>query len=1388
MNHQPPHNPDADANPANLDPANLNPQSDEAIWKRDTLWGAELETPDELEIAIRRAAALFQRGEGAEDGAISEDSVRRVADIEVVQRLSKRLDDEAIQIPESLGPLKLLECLGSGGMGQVYRAENPRLGRTQAVKVLHAHRLQSEEAVARFHQEIAAIGRLSHPNIVSAHHADEQDGIPYLVMEYVDGASLSQVMRTLRADGRQLSVGAAVNLVLQGAAGMQYAHQQGVLHRDLKPGNLLVDRQGIVRVSDLGLARLSSATPGDKSSDRAEELTKEGEVVGTLGFMPPEQIRDSKSVDERADVYSLGATLYFLLTGQEVYRTESKSTVARIASILHDPVPSVRSIRPDVPKELAQVLDRALAKNADDRIGSMQQLITLLSPWSGLPPADEIWADRSGAPEAVEKAQPRRRESRFWPPRLVHMLVGAGGLGLVAFLAGILLQLSLPDEGRLIIESSDEQLSVSVKQLDGAAVKSLEVKRGTNGPLHLLAGSWEVEIAGEAANNFRVLPDRVEVGADASTIVRIERKPVFAKPFSRGSAEVQASKATLPPIVDQLFDWRLRLLRPASGRLIAREHVRPCDLDPQGELIAWTTFDHAIVANRHSGKITQVFVPSDSQVVGWQAVQFSPSGEKVALISQYGANVEIRRRDGRLLSAWRNPQEVYATLEWLADEEHLLLTSESTLSVVDQQGKVRWNWNAPAGFTKILQSAMSRSDYESALFLTADGKLCKWHPPSATVSDVLAMDAWEPDQWGNFSESPDGSRILVAYGSSAPRTELRDAAGNRLAAFDTRILAVAWSPDRRYLVDSERRVRDAETLAVIRQLELPSTDPLVMSSLQPYWPADDEIILLSRHNSGWHSDIGAIRRFHPGGRQLSTPEYPQPLGPLSATFRADGGVSVYYGEAWTQAALLQWSAEGEPLRFQPTVPGSPDIYGVAWNSRDDRLLVPAGFMTMAMLSSEGQVIRQFDEVRTQAPTWSPDGKQFTLNSISEQRVHLYADGQVEPIWRSPRYEQISQPSWSPNGRWLAYRSSDSAGDKHRIHIVDMESLDRTIHDFDVAGHDERREEMLSAFADSEQLLTLQRRYELIENGSGEIVGRIRMPILPFVGQSNQKQTQHGPRLLWLGGMERSPQPLTGVGVIDQEKSQVLWTGIAFDDGAALAINAAGEILHSPKVIDRYITHTIRYPGGRSVPLTRDELHRRISATPDQKALLWASDLTAQMEGSDGRAITVDSSNLGESSAIETVQRLSLSRIQEIADRELTHLPRFTTLKQLDLSGNPISTLPQLAALHQLEELNLSNTLLADIDGLEGLRGLRKLDLSRTKITSAVAPLLGSLASVESLDLSYTDLDGFALLDLRRLTKLKDLKLAGLDLAEADLQQLRDALPNCTVVTNPSLSE
>lgn len=280
----------------------------------------------------------------------------------------------------TIGKYKVLERLGSGGMGSVYLCEHKFMRRRVAVKVLPIAKAEDPAALERFYREARAVAALDHPNIVRAYDIDRADKLHFLVMEYVDGASLQEMIRR----GGPLSPLRAAHYLRQAALGLQHAHETAnLVHRDIKPGNILVDRSGVVKLLDMGLARFFN--------DDADNITKQYDenVLGTADYLAPEQAVDSHSVDIRADIYSLGATFYFCLTGRTPF---SEGTVAQklIWHQTRQPKP-IRSFRNDVSDELLAVIDKMMAKDAADRYQTPAEVVAALEPFTRepIPPPPE---------------------------------------------------------------------------------------------------------------------------------------------------------------------------------------------------------------------------------------------------------------------------------------------------------------------------------------------------------------------------------------------------------------------------------------------------------------------------------------------------------------------------------------------------------------------------------------------------------------------------------------------------------------------------------------------------------------------------------------------------------------------------------------------------------------------------------------------------------------------------------------------------------------------------------------------------------------------------------------------------------------------------------------
>jgi eukaryotic-like serine/threonine-protein kinase len=301
------------------------------------------------------------------------------------------------------GRYEVEEVLGRGGMSSVYRAHDRVLERDVALKVLHERYADDPEYVERFRREARAIAKLSHPNIVTVIDRGEVGGWEYIVFELVRGENLKDIL----ADRGALPVAEALALVHQAARGLAFAHEHGIVHRDVKPHNVLVDEDGVAKVTDFGIAR---------SVGLDEGLTETGTILGTSDYLSPEQAV-GRRVDERSDQYSLGVLLYEALTGDVPYPGDSMLAVAM--RHVNDPVPSVRERRPDVPARVDALVRRAMAKRPEERFPSLDAFIAALEACM-LEEAESAGSDDSGATQILtptpsaraEPARAARREER----------------------------------------------------------------------------------------------------------------------------------------------------------------------------------------------------------------------------------------------------------------------------------------------------------------------------------------------------------------------------------------------------------------------------------------------------------------------------------------------------------------------------------------------------------------------------------------------------------------------------------------------------------------------------------------------------------------------------------------------------------------------------------------------------------------------------------------------------------------------------------------------------------------------------------------------------------------------------------------------------------------
>ena len=457
----------------------------------------------------------------------------------------------------TLGNYVLMEKIGAGGMGQVFKARHRRMDRLVAVKLLPPAMTKDKAAIARFEREVKAAAKLRHPNIVAADDADQANGVHFLVMELVEGSDLSALVKKNGPFG----IDQAVNYITQAARGLEAAHAEGIVHRDIKPANLLLDKRETVKILDMGLARID----GGVDAPTQAELTSTGTVMGTVDYMAPEQALNTKTADARADIYSLGCSLFYLLCGKATY--EGDSLMAKLLNHREQPIPSLRATRPEVSERLDSVFAKMVAKKVEDRYQTMteviaelercrnfnEQTITIQQPLSHEassssttnPSLSNFLTELSQSTTEAIVAMPTPKPKTS-PSNNRLKLIAAGVLGALILLFGIIVKLKTK-EGKLIVEINELGAVVQVLDEEGQVQITRKIEKGAI-TISVVPGKHQLKVE---KDGFKVITKDFEIETNGTKTITAKLIPLKKATSVAGTTPPKNPPVGTSPQVNQ---------------------------------------------------------------------------------------------------------------------------------------------------------------------------------------------------------------------------------------------------------------------------------------------------------------------------------------------------------------------------------------------------------------------------------------------------------------------------------------------------------------------------------------------------------------------------------------------------------------------------------------------------------------------------------------------------------------------------------------------------------------------------------------------------------------------------------------------------------------------
>lgn len=1274
-------------------------------------------------------------------------------------RLIDRITASKLQtaaMPARMGDYELQEKIGQGGMGTVYRAKHQTLGTVAAVKVLQSHREVDLKTVKRFEREMVALGRLDHPNIVRALDAGDEAGNHFLVMQFVDGIDFG---RLVVAQGR-LSVADACEVARQAALGLGYVHRNGRVHRDVKPSNLMLSSDGTVKLLDLGLARVEEfivdETPGDSDDilgGSTVDLTRSHQVMGTLEYMPPEQANDSHSVDHRADLYSLGCTLFKLLTGQSPFGDrKSISAFSQLAAHLQSPPPPVQKLREDVPAALSDLISQMLAKDPEQRPPSADSIADSLGPFAENADLPALAVAVARLPSSVSATTPTILEASTLPipssgssdtkavRSATHQVRSRGSSGAyvpkVAALASVLGIAVLvvgailfkphwfQSRGAILVQAESPVVHDLIDQGKALLRHNGETIPMTIGSMEFPVGDYELVAEADAGLVFS--PETFRLRRNQQVVISVRKKVAPSQeatpdPMEQDGEEiVEAGKKTDPK-------------RKSIDLLKLVDPIRDSRVD------AWKLVDGALESNLlQSGKIQFPYQPGDNYRIDLVAKRLEKGetlfftlpvgGRRVYLVMDsyppkgYLSGVNVI--DGRRMNERTNDVHVGQVLPLrqsvpIRVDVRLL---GSTLSIkLEVSGKVVTSWRGPLTAASFRQGLgppnpqaliliSSESSFRVSGFqitpMDDEGKIVEFTDPA----DDPILAAAQRVLWK-------GGTVSVVDDSAAPTiTPPSPVGGFKLTREFTGhtgpVKTVELSPDARLAAsgsgypsgDKTVRIWDMATGECLQVIDAG------MNVMHVTFSRDGKSLLASGVSPVLKRfDVQSgklLQRYVPSERYSKYEEI---------AFTHDG--TKILALAGRQGCLFVIDAETEEVLLKKIVPETALSFDT---TPDDQQLVIG--------------------------LWNGDVAVCDLNSGDEFRR----------MDRAPQYiGNIYSLRVSPEGTRVMAGYS-----RHRVMLWDLQS-----------GNLIR--EFLSP-SNSHQFV------QFVPGKKQAVVGALGEGVASLVDLDT--------------GLILGTTPIDSGGG---------WAGVVTPDGRSVLI-ANGNRTSTLDDLDYTLrlwelgvapqeTNQAELPKVYTRPIrNRSELPDRPQIVSiDFNGEVWFRDEDAEFLSnlSDVVELTVDRTALT-GVGLSKIGPLNNLRLLSARDTKATTFPvelgaSNPKLRSLDLSGSPISDLPNNAfeAFDALESINLSRTSIADAD-LESLslaKSLKEVNLANTDITSESITSITKIKGLVKLNLSNTKIDELSQLETASLPDLRQLNLMGTAVSKAELNRLTLAMPDVQIL-------